>query len=493
MNRNQREAQALAVVERIRDDMLGALFSIAEDGTVLTWNAAASDLYGYSPGDIVGRSVFETIVPVDQAEPHRLWLASVGADESVLYETLRTRRDGTSVWVDITARSMRDEHGERVIVLNARDVTRSRYRRGSEMLRARFRGALEAAPDAIVLVDRAGYIVLANSATADLFGYPIDDLLGERVELLVPSRFHRNHPKHREKYFVEPQKRPMGMGLNLLGRRKDGSEFQVEISLSPLDIDGTQLAMAAIRDVSLRKVTEEALRVAIEDLESFTYSVSHDLRAPIRQIDGFSKILAERLGPDGDPKVRHYLQRILDGTHYMGRLVDDLLSLARLGRQDIRLQRVALNSLVASIIKDAPPGNEGRTVEWRVGELPVADCDSGLLAVVFTNLISNALKYTRPRSPAIIEIGTGSAYGRDAIFVRDNGVGFDMKYADKLFGVFQRLHDANEFEGTGVGLATVHRIIRKHGGEIWADAAPDKGATFWFTLPEHHTVPGRNT
>jgi light-regulated signal transduction histidine kinase (bacteriophytochrome) len=175
----------------------------------------------------------------------------------------------------------------------------------------------------------------------------------------------------------------------------------------------------------------------------------------------------------------------------MGRLVDDLLALARLGRQDIRPHAVALGGLVATVIQDAPVA-DGRRIEWRVGDLPTVDCDPGLLAVVFTNLVTNAIKYTRPRSPAIIEIGTARARGRQALFVRDNGVGFDMQYADKLFGVFQRLHDANEFEGTGVGLATVHRIVRKHGGEIWAEAKPDEGATFWFTLPTQHApLPGR--
>jgi signal transduction histidine kinase len=224
------------------------------------------------------------------------------------------------------------------------------------------------------------------------------------------------------------------------------------------------------------------LRRRERELEAFTYSVSHDLRAPLRQIDGFSRILSESLWYDLDDKARHYLTRIQEGTRHMGRLVDDLLALARLDQQSPRARVTELTPIVLDVIAGLGPDAADREVEWRVGELPTAICDPGLMRIVFTNLASNALKYTRPRSRATVEIGCTSHEGRPALFVRDNGVGFNMKYADKIFGVFQRLHRSEEFEGTGVGLATVQRIVHKHGGEIWADAAPDAGATFYFTL-----------
>jgi signal transduction histidine kinase len=224
------------------------------------------------------------------------------------------------------------------------------------------------------------------------------------------------------------------------------------------------------------------LRRRERELEAFTYSVSHDLRAPLRQIDGFARILSESLWYDLDDKARHYLARIQEGTRHMGRLVDDLLALARLGQQSPRACVTELTPIVLDVIAGLGPDAVDREVEWLVGDLPTAVCDPGLMRIVFTNLASNALKYTRPRSRATVEIGYTSHDGKPALFVRDNGVGFNMKYAGKLFGVFQRLHRSDEFEGTGVGLATVQRIVHKHGGEIWADAAPDAGATFYFTL-----------
>jgi light-regulated signal transduction histidine kinase (bacteriophytochrome) len=258
----------------------------------------------------------------------------------------------------------------------------------------------------------------------------------------------------------------------------------IMFSLVPITgADGTLAYIVAEgRDITRRVEVEEALQSANRELEAFTYSVSHDLRAPLRQIDGFSRILCESLWDDLDDKARHYLTRIQEGTQYMGRLVDDLLALARLGQQSPRARETAHTPIVLDVIAELGPDTADRKVEWLVGELPTAVCDPGLMRIVFTKLASNALKYTRPRARATVEIGCISHDGKPTLFVRDNGVGFNMKYADKLFGVFQRLHRSEEFEGTGVGLATVQRIVHKHGGEIWADAAPDAGATFYFTL-----------
>jgi len=225
-----------------------------------------------------------------------------------------------------------------------------------------------------------------------------------------------------------------------------------------------------------------ALAAANRELETFTYSVSHDLRAPLRQIDGFSRILVEHAGPALDSKSQHYLRRIQEGTQHMGRLVDDLLNLAQLGRQDVHTRATPLDTLVNDTVSELRADWGDRKIQWAIGALPTVECDPGLLKIVFTNLLSNAIKYTRPREVAKIAVGCTGSNGRCTIAVQDNGVGFNMKYADKLFGVFQRLHRADQFEGSGVGLATVQRIIHKHGGEIWAEAEPDHGATFSFTL-----------
>jgi light-regulated signal transduction histidine kinase (bacteriophytochrome) len=226
------------------------------------------------------------------------------------------------------------------------------------------------------------------------------------------------------------------------------------------------------------------LKAANSELEAFTYSVSHDLRAPIRQIEGFSKILGEHIGAHSNPQAQSYLRRIQEGTREMGRLVDDLLRLAKLGRQETKPEEVALGSVARDVVGTLSQEAGDRDIEWRLAQLPTLLCDRGLMKIVFTNLLSNAVKYTRKRQKALIEIGQMVQDGEPVVFVRDNGVGFDMNYADKLFGVFQRLHRVEDFEGTGVGLATVQRIIRKHHGRIWADATPDQGATFFFTLRE---------
>jgi light-regulated signal transduction histidine kinase (bacteriophytochrome) len=224
------------------------------------------------------------------------------------------------------------------------------------------------------------------------------------------------------------------------------------------------------------------LAAAYQELEAFTYSVSHDLRAPLRHVTGFAQMLAEETGGLLSPTARDYLERIQQRAVQMGAMVDDLLKLARLGRQPLHSRLTPLTEIVGAVIAELESEVAGRLVEWQVRELPVVACDPGLLGVVFTNLLSNAVKYTRPRAPAVIEVGETTRDGERAFFVKDNGVGFEMKYADRLFGVFQRLHRKEEFEGTGVGLATVQRIIHKHGGRIWAEATPDRGASFYFTL-----------
>jgi light-regulated signal transduction histidine kinase (bacteriophytochrome) len=218
------------------------------------------------------------------------------------------------------------------------------------------------------------------------------------------------------------------------------------------------------------------------ELEGFTYSVAHDMRAPLRHIQGFSNLLVEALGENLPEDAGRHLTHITGATQHMGQLIDDLLGLARIGRQEPKFEMTGLGTIVQEVISSLQPECEGREIEWEIGDLPFVECDAGLLRQVFYNLIANAVKYSRPRRPAVIAVGQTDVGGKPVIYVRDNGVGFNMKYANKLFGVFQRLHRKEDFEGTGVGLATVQRILQKHGGEIWAEAELDKGATFYFRL-----------
>lgn len=248
--------------------------------------------------------------------------------------------------------------------------------------------------------------------------------------------------------------------------------------LSQLSYSGIKLARSASQ---IGRVNAD-LAASVKELEAFTYSVSHDLRAPLRHISGFAKILTEEFGPNLPTDAQHHVQRIQEGTRRMGILVDDLLNLARVARRDVSLRVSGLRSIVDEVLADLAPECAGRQIEWKIGDLPFVECDPGLIKQVLHNLLSNAAKFTRPRSQALIEVGQENREGKPVVFVRDNGVGFNMKYADKLFGVFQRLHRAEDFEGTGVGLATVQRIVQKHGGRIWAEAELDKGATFYFTL-----------
>jgi signal transduction histidine kinase len=237
-------------------------------------------------------------------------------------------------------------------------------------------------------------------------------------------------------------------------------------------------------ELEIRVIERTAqLETANKELEAFSYSVSHDLRAPLRHISGYSKMLLEEFGPTLHPNAQHYLERIQAGSHKMNLLVDELLNLARVGRHALSRQTTGLSSIVAEVITMLQPETEGREVHWIVADLPAVDCDPILVEQIFQNLLTNALKFTRPRARAAIEVSYKKKEdGQPVFMVRDNGVGFSMKYIAKLFGVFQRLHSTDEFEGTGIGLVTVQRIIHKHGGRVWAEGELDKGAAFYFTL-----------
>ncbi len=366
----------------------------------------------------------------------------------------------------------------------------------------RFERFIQSVPDAMVIVNQDGEIVLVNSQAEALFEYSAEELLNKKIEILLPGRFREKHTVNRNDFIVDPKIRPMGAGLELLARRKDGSEFPVDISLSPLRTETGTLVSSAIRDITDRKLSEAVLNQQRSDLarsnaeltamnkelEVFSYSVSHDLRAPLRSIDGFSLALLEDFGDKLDAEGKENLQRVRAATQRMGVLIDDLLNLSRVTRTGMKLEEVDLSAMARAIATGLQNTQPERHADFHIHDQLREHVDSHLMKIALENLLGNAWKFTSKRDSARIEFGKTRTNGKSVYFVRDDGAGFDTAYADRLFDAFQRLHDSNEFPGSGVGLATVQRIIHRHGGHIWAESTVGKGATFYFTVTHPNQV-----
>ena len=497
-------SQLVAIVESSEDAIIGKTL----EGVVTSWNRGAQRVYGYFSDEMVGRNISLLVPPENPNELPGI-LDRLRKGESIEhFETIRTRKDGTRIHVSLTISALRDASGK---VTGASTIARDITER--KRLEERLNLALRSSGVGTWNWNLADKSVVWDEHMGPLFGFPpqpreptYDVAMGsihpedrERVAE-AHAAAQKGGDEYRSEYRVVW---PDGTIRYLASRGRvfrDAAGVAVRMAGASWDITERKRAELEIQELNaeLEKRVEArtAELVAInQELEAFTYSVSHDLRAPLRHISGFSRMLADEYGSGLDSTAQRYLERIQHGTRQMGLLVDDLLNLARIGRQDLRRQATALNSLVDEVLADLKPEANGRQVEWKVGRLPFVECDPALMKQVLYNLASNALKYTRPRKKAVIEISSIVQAGAAVIVFRDNGVGFSMKYADKLFGVFQRLHRSEDFEGTGIGLATVQRILHKHGGRVWTEAELDKGATFYFTLEpadqksEHEEIP----
>jgi PAS domain S-box-containing protein len=488
-----------AIVESSDDAIVGKDL----DARVVSWNAGAERMFGYPAAEMLGQPITRLQSP-DRPEEEEHILEEVRRGRTRHYETTRIRKDGQPVELSLTVSPIRNARGDIIGMSSiARDITEGKLaERLIQESRARLSGIIGSAMDAIISIDAGQRITIFNEAAEQMFRCPAAEALGQPLERFMPARFREAHRQHVAEFGrTGVTSRAMGSLQPLAGLRSDGEEFPIEASISHIEVGGQQIYTVILRDITERKRAEDQIRrlnaeleqrvaertaeltAANKELESFTYSVAHDLRAPLRHIDAFSKILHEDFTAELPLEAQHYLKNIRDSAGKMSLLVDDLLNLARVGRQELRRHPTPLSSLVDAVLADLRQESAGRKLEWHIEPLPAVECDPGLMKQVFANLLANAVKYTRPRPVAVIEVGCRKTNGDTAVFVRDNGVGFNMKYVDKLFGVFQRLHRAEDFEGTGVGLAIVDRIVRKHGGHIWAESAVDQGATFYFTVP----------
>jgi PAS domain S-box-containing protein len=364
-----------------------------------------------------------------------------------------------------------------------------------------YRRIVETAQEGIWTVDHESKTTFANARLAEMLGYTIDEVIGVSTATFI-------HEKDRELAHRQGQQRRQGATnqYELRLQRKDTSELWTLMSVTPLTDDGGQYigALAMVADITARKQAEEEilklnaeleqrviertaqLRVVNQELEAFSYSVSHDLRAPLRVMDGFSLALLEDYAEHLDTQALDYLNRIRNGAQRMGQLIDSLLKLSQLSRAELRLESINLSEMIRTIGAELEEQYPQRHVELKVQDELVVKADKNLLHAALINLLNNAWKFTSKKPDARVEFGLTENQGKQAYFIRDNGVGFDMAHVKKLFGAFQRLHSATEFEGTGIGLATVGRIFHRHGGEIWAEGVVDEGATFYFTFEMNH-------
>jgi PAS domain S-box-containing protein len=464
-----------------------AIFTLDPGGNVVTWNAGAQRMKGYEAHEIIGRnfSRFYLQSDIDQGIPQaELQIAATSKRSEI--ERWRVRKDGSKFWANVVITATRNSSG-RLLGFSeiSRDITESKESA------AKYLGLLEAAPDAMVVVNASGNIVLLNVQAEKQFGYFRDELLGQSVKNIIPQGFAERLIADGTRTASEALAQQIGTGIELAGRRKDGGEFPIEIMLSPLQSPEGILVTAAIRDITKRGKSEENLMETVaelkrsnDELEQFAYVASHDLQEPLRMVASFTQLLATRYKGQLDADADAFIGFAVDGSNRMQGLIRDLLTYSRAGTGGKAFHKtatesaltIALGNLQATIVES------GAVVTH--GALPSITTDNSQLVQVFQNLIGNAIKYRGAESPRIYVSATQNGGKEWTFSVRDNGLGIDPKYFERIFVIFQRLHGRKEFEGTGIGLAICKKIVERLGGRIWVESQLNIGSNFCFSLPE---------
>lgn len=503
----EKELQRQLAITRAVNRSLGEGFlMLSKEHSVVFMNPAAEALLGWKQDEVTQRDAHDllhgTADPRVGCPGSRCGLARAVAAESIirLADERFRRKDGTMIPVSFTTAPIKlDDEDTAGVVMVFHDMTeRIEAEKQIKESEERFRLLVTGVKDyAIIMLDPKGFIISWNEGAERICGYRDREILGKHI-----STFDRASV---DQSTLTPELREASVRGNIEiekeVRRKDGTTLLASTAITALyDAHGMLRGFANVmRDVTEQRIAEEKIRsfnqeletrvherttellAANKELESFSYSVSHDLRAPLRAINGYATLLKKHAVGRLEDQELHHLNIICDSASHMGKLIDALLNFSKLQRTEIKRTRIDMATLARAVCRDYATNSQPRPVSFLVGRLPEAHGDTVLIHQVWANLISNAVKFTGKRDAPTVEIGWTEEPG--AYFVRDNGVGFDMSYAGKLFGVFQRLHNADQFEGTGIGLASTQRIVARHGGKIWADGEPDRGATFYFTVP----------
>jgi PAS domain S-box-containing protein len=488
--RRSAEAAFLESEERFRVLVEGvqdyAIFTLDPSGKVISWNAGAERITGYKADEIIGQNVsrFYLQKDIDQGKPEEELQIAAASGRSET-EHWRVRKDGSRFLANIVITAARNSSGT---LLGFSEVSRDISERTET--EAKYRGLLEAAPDAMVVVNQDGEIILLNVQAEKQFGYRRDELVGQKVKSIIPEGFAERLLSDGLRSVDDALAQQIGTGIELTGRRKDGSGFPIEIMLSPLESAEGILVTAAIRDITERKRSEEHLVKAVDELkrsndelQQFAYVASHDLQEPLRMVASYTQLLAQRYKGRLDSDADEFIAFAVDGSNRMQGLIKDLLAYSRAGANGKALREIPSENALKEALTNLRATIEESGAVVTHDSLPAIITDDTQLAQVFQNLIGNAIKYRSAQVPHV-HVSATKTGGNEWIFsVRDNGLGIDPQYFERIFILFQRLHGREEFKGTGIGLAICKKTLERLGGRIWVESEPGKGSTFCFALP----------
>lgn len=484
-------------VALMADESPDALVLMTTQGTVVRWSKGAKITFGYGGDEARGLQLIDLVVPGDYAEEQRLRMKETVASGVGTYESVRRRKDGSLLYVDVTTRLVHAPDGTALVLSAEKDVTHIKVLRDAKLMEARFRDLLESTPDGIVMANPTGHIVIANSQAERLFGYEEGELRGRSVDMLLPERYRQAHVGHRSNYFLQPRKRAMGSGLDLAGLRKDGSEFPIEISLSPLRTEESAFVMSAIRDISERKRFEKALQEKNQELananqakDRFLAGMSHELRTPLNAIIGFTGTLLMKLpGPLNDEQQKQ-LRTVQSSARHLLALINDLLDVSKIeaGKVTLTFEPVDCVAVLHEVLATLRPQADDKGLELTIHTPEpslLLHTDRRALSQIVFNLLGNAIKFTECGSVRLtLSTHVEGDTRTTEIRIDDSGIGIPLAEQDKLFGAFARVNSARPGapEGTGLGLHLSQKLAELLGGKITFRSESGKGSSFSLIL-----------